>query len=108
MILGRVIGEWESVVQVHQLVPIFRSTWRLGVKREGLNEEGRGSMTTIQKLRQLVKKHRENEIILYARSKELVDSIKWSGDINQVNLAPKISKLSAALISVDNSYLVKL
>lgn len=29
--------------------------------------------------------------------KEIVASIKWSGDINQCNLAPKLSRLSSVL-----------
>ena len=33
-------------------------------------------------------------------SKHICDSIKWSGDINQANLAPKIMELRAILMSL--------
>lgn len=34
-------------------------------------------------------------------SKKIVDSISWSGDINQVNIAPKISELREAISKME-------
>lgn len=53
----------------------------------------------------LRKSYKINEIMhiinsrhdLLEAARTIIESIKWSGDINQVNLAPKISKLAEAV-----------
>lgn len=58
---------------------------------EGLTEENAAF---------IVRAVNSHEALLEA-AKVLVNSIKWSGDINQVNLAPKISVLRAAIAKAE-------